>query len=88
MNQVVPYMVGVKVGQDGMEVVPVLLKAATIYKDIIKVHNYVLIEHVKKDLVHQTLKGWWSVGEPEGHHHPLKKAISGQKKHYNADAHE
>ena len=28
-----------------------------LYENIIKVYNYVLIEHVKEDLVHQPLKG-------------------------------
>ena len=48
---------GAKVGQDGTEVVQVLLEATTIYKDIVEVHNYVLIKHIKEDLVHQPLKG-------------------------------
>ena len=48
---------GAKVGQDGMEVVQMLLEATTIYKDIGEVHDYVLIEHIKKNLVHQPLKG-------------------------------
>ena len=44
-------------GQDGTEVVQVLLEATTIYKDIVEVHNYVLIKHIEEDLVHQPLKG-------------------------------
>ena len=56
-----------------------LLEATTIYEDIIEVHNYVLIMHIKEDLVHQPLKGCWSVGEPKRHHRPLKETISGQK---------
>ena len=48
---------GAKAGQDGMKVVQVLLEAITIYKDIVKVYNYVLIKHVEEDLVHQPLKG-------------------------------
>ena len=46
-----------KVGQDRMEVMQVLLEATTIYKDIIEVYNYVLIKHIEEDLVHQSLKG-------------------------------
>ena len=34
-----------------------LLEATTIHEDIVEVHNFVLIEHVKEDLVHQLLKG-------------------------------
>ena len=45
-----------KVGQDGMEEVKVLLEA-TIHKDVIKVYKYILIEHIKEDLVHQPLEG-------------------------------
>ena len=56
-----------------------LLEAKNIQKNIIKVHNYVLIKHIEENLVHQPLEGWWGVGEPEGHHCPLKKTISGQK---------
>ena len=43
--------------QDGMKVVSVLLDATTIHEDIIKVHNYVLIKHIKENLVHQPLEG-------------------------------
>ena len=34
-----------------------LLEATTIHKDIVKVYNYVLIEHIKENLVYQPLKG-------------------------------
>ena len=50
-------LVSVKAGQDGTEVVKVLLEATTIHKYIVEVHNYILIEHIKEDLVHQPLKG-------------------------------
>ena len=33
------------------------LEATTIHKDIVEVHNYVLIKHIEEDLVHQPLKG-------------------------------
>ena len=39
-----------------MEVVQVLLEATTIYKDIVEVHNYVLIKHIEENLAHQPLK--------------------------------
>ena len=62
-----------KAGKDGTEVVQVLLESTTIHEDIVEVHNYVLIKHIEKDLVHQPLKGRWSVGEPKRHHPPLKE---------------
>ena len=34
-----------------------LLEATTIHKDIIEVHNYILIEHIEEDLVDLPLKG-------------------------------
>ena len=34
-----------------------LLEGATIHEDIVEVHNYVLIEHIEEDLVHQPLEG-------------------------------
>ena len=46
-----------KAGQDGTEVVKVLLEATTIHKDVIEVYYYIIIEHIKEDLVHQPLKG-------------------------------
>ena len=46
-----------KAGQDGIEVVQVLLEATTIHKDIVEVYNYILIEHIDEDLVHQPLEG-------------------------------
>ena len=56
-----------------------LLEATTIHYDIIKVHNYILIKHIEEDLAHQPLKSLWGVGEPKGHHYPLKEIISGQE---------
>ena len=40
-----------------MEVVQVLLEANTIDKDIIEVYYYILIKHIRENLVHQPLKG-------------------------------
>ena len=34
-----------------------LSEAATIDKDIVEVYNYILIKHIKEDLVDQPLKG-------------------------------
>ena len=65
--------------QDRMEVVQVLLEAATIYKDVVEVYYYILIEHIEKDLVHQHLEGSRGISEAEQHHYPFKKTISGQK---------
>ena len=56
-----------------------LLEATTIHEDIIEVHNYVLIKHIKEDLVHQPLEGCWSIGKPKGHHCPLKEPLSAQE---------
>ena len=33
-----------------------LLEATNIHEDIIKVHNYILIKHIKEDLGHQPLE--------------------------------
>ena len=44
-------------GRDGIEVVKVLLEATTIHEDLVEVYNYVLIKHIKEDLVHQPLEG-------------------------------
>ena len=33
-----------------------LVEATTICEDIIEIHNYVLIEHIKEDLVYQPLE--------------------------------
>ena len=40
-----------------MEVVQVILEATTIYKDVVKVHYYIIIEHIEEDLVYQPLEG-------------------------------
>ena len=53
-----------------------LLEATTIHKDIVKVYNYILVEHINKDLFHQLLKVCWGVGKPEGHCCPLKETIA------------
>ena len=34
-----------------------LLETPTINEDIVEVHNYILIVHIKEDLVHQPLEG-------------------------------
>ena len=34
-----------------------LLEAKDIHKNVIKVYNYILIEHIKEDLLHQLLGG-------------------------------
>ena len=46
-----------KAGQDRTEVVQVLLGATTIYKDVVKVHYYILIKQIEEDLVYQPLEG-------------------------------
>ena len=46
-----------KAGQDGTEVVQILLEATTIHQDVIEVYYYILIEHIEEDLVHQPLEG-------------------------------
>ena len=37
-----------KAGQDGTEVVQMLLEGTTIHKDVVEVYNYIMIEHIKK----------------------------------------
>ena len=44
-------------GQDGTEVVQVLLEATTIHKNVIEVYYHILIKHIKEDLVHQPFEG-------------------------------
>ena len=56
-----------------------LLEAITIHKDIVKVHNYILIKHIEENLVHQTFKRLMGRNEPEVHYHPLKETIFGHK---------
>ena len=34
-----------------------LLEATTVHEDVIKVDDYILIEHIEKDLVHQPIEG-------------------------------
>ena len=34
-----------------------LLEATTIQEDIVEAHNYIVMEHIEEDLVHQPLKG-------------------------------
>ena len=46
-----------KVGQDGTEAVQVLLEGTTIYNNVVEVYYYILIEHIKDDLIHQPLEG-------------------------------
>ena len=45
-----------KVGQDEIEVMQVLLEAITIHKDVFKVYYYIVIKHIKENLVHQPLE--------------------------------
>ena len=41
----------------GTEVVQLLLEGTTKHKDVIQVYDYILIKHIKEDLVHQPLEG-------------------------------
>ena len=47
----------VKVGQDRIEVVQVLVEATTIHKDVIEVYYHILIDQIEEKLVHQPLEG-------------------------------
>ena len=36
-------------------------------KDVVKVDNYADIEHVREDVVHESLKSGWRIGEFKRH---------------------
>ena len=55
----------------------VLLWIVGVYQDIIQVYDYGDVNHVSKDVVHEPLETCWGIGEPLGHHQPLKRPMLG-----------
>ena len=47
---------------------------------IVEVHNYINVQHVSKDIVHEELKGSWCIGEVEGHDVKFVVLISGSER--------
>ena len=45
-------------------------------EDVIQVHEDANIEEVAKNVVHESLKGGWRIGESERHYTPFKRAIA------------
>ena len=54
-----------------------LLRIIGVYQDIIQVYDYGDINHIGEDVVHEPLETRRGVGEPLGHHQPLKRPILG-----------
>ena len=54
-----------------------LFGAVGIHQESIQVDDYRDVNHVGKDIIHEPLETSWGVGEPLGHHQPLKGPISG-----------
>src|SRR3984957_18118431 len=46
-------------------------------EDIIQIDDDVNVGEVVEDVVHEVLKGGWSVGKPRGHHQIFEKAVAG-----------
>ena len=64
-------------GKDFPDMGRVLLRIVGVYQDIIQVYNYGDVNHVGEDVVHEPLETHWGIGEPLGHHQPLKRPIPG-----------
>jgi len=48
-------------------------------EDVIKIDNYANIEHISKDVVHESWESGWRVCESEGHDLPFKQSIAGSE---------
>jgi len=44
-------------------------------EDVVQVNEDANIEEVAKNVIHESLKGGWRIGESEGHYTPFKGAI-------------
>ena len=53
-----------------------LLWIVGVYQDVIQVYNYGDVNHISEDVVHEPLEPCQGVGEPLGHHKPLKRPVS------------
>ena len=54
----------------------VLLWIVGVYQDIIQVYDYGDVNHIGEDVIHEPLEPCRGIGEPLGHHKPLKRPIS------------
>ena len=52
----------------------IVTKKLTEQQDIIQVYNHEAVKKVKKELIHQTLKGRRCVGQSEGCNNPFKES--------------
>ena len=48
-------------------------------EDIIEINYYANIEHVGEDVVHESLKSGWRIGEPERHDLPFEQSVAGSE---------
>ena len=46
-------------------------------KDVVKVDDYADIEHVREDVVHESLKSGWRISESKRHDLPFKQSVVG-----------
>ena len=66
-----------ELGKDLLDMGQVLLWIVGVYQDIIQVYHYGDVNHVGEDVVHEPLETCRGIGEPLGHHQPLKRPIPG-----------
>ena len=70
----------------------VLLLVGKNNKDVVKVHDYEMIEILSKNIVHHVLEGCRSVGKAEWHHFVLEMSIVCSKSRFSLiprlDAHQ
>ena len=60
----------------------VLLLVGKNNKDVVKVHDYEMIEILSKNIVHHVLEGCRSVGKAEWHHFVLEMSITRPKSRF------
>ena len=60
-----------KVLEDYVEMGKMVAKQLTEHQDIIQVYDHKAVKKVKKNLIHQMLKGRGCVGQSKGHNNPL-----------------
>ena len=64
-----------EVSEHFMDMVMMKIGIVGVDEDVVQVHEDANIKEVAKNVVHESLKGSWRIGESKRHYTPFKRAI-------------
>ena len=71
-------MVFLEASEHFTDMVTIEIGIVGVDEDVVQVHEDANIKEVAKNVVHESLKGSWRIGESERHYTPFKGAIASQ----------